>query len=52
MLGLDAIVEPSICDPPDGYFEGGDRHPRARQPSQFAELTGKPRALASPPAGN
>jgi hypothetical protein len=24
MLGLDAIFEPSICDPPDGYFEGGD----------------------------
>jgi hypothetical protein len=24
-LRLDAIVEPSICDPPDGFFEGGDR---------------------------
>jgi Ala-tRNA(Pro) deacylase len=39
--GLDAVVEPSICDQPDVYFEGGDHATLVHvTQTQFAELTG------------
>ena len=38
--GLDAVVEPSVCDQPDVYFEGGDHATLIRvSQTQFAELT-------------
>jgi Ala-tRNA(Pro) deacylase len=38
--GLDAVVEPSICDQPDVYFEGGDHATLVHvSQTQFAELT-------------
>ena len=42
--GLDAVVEPSICDQPDIYFEGGDHATLIHVgQTQFAELTGSAR---------
>jgi Ala-tRNA(Pro) deacylase len=39
--GLDAIIEPSICDQPDVYFEGGDHATLVHvSQAEFAELTG------------
>ena len=39
--GLDAVVEPSICDQPDVYFEGGDHATLVHvSRAQFAELMG------------
>jgi len=39
--GLDAVVEPSICDQADIYFEGGDHATLVHvSQTQFAELTG------------
>jgi len=39
--GLDAVVEPSICDQPDVYFEGGDHATLVHvNRAQFAQLTG------------
>ena len=39
--GLDAVVEPSICDQPDVYFEGGDHATLVHvSRTQFADLTG------------
>jgi len=39
--GLDAVVEPSICNQPDVYFEGGDHATLVHvSQAQFAELTG------------
>ena len=39
--GLDAVVEPSICDQPDVYFEGGDHATLVHvSQTQFAALTG------------
>jgi len=39
--GLDAVVEPSICDQSDVYFEGGDHATLVHvSQMQFAELTG------------
>ncbi len=39
--GLDAIIEPSICDQPDVYFEGGDHATLVRvSQAQFAALIG------------
>src|SRR5208282_1687600 len=45
--GLDAVVEPSICDQPDVYFVGGDHAALVRvSQTQFAALTEAPlRAL-------
>ena len=41
VYGLDAVVEPSICDQPDVYFEGGDHATLVHvTQNQFAELTG------------
>jgi Ala-tRNA(Pro) deacylase len=38
--GLDSVVEPSVCEQPDVYFEGGDHATFVRMSqSQFAELT-------------
>jgi Ala-tRNA(Pro) deacylase len=38
--GLDVIVEASICDPPDVYFEGGDHTTLVRiSQAQFAQLS-------------
>ena len=40
--GLDAVVERSICDEPDVYFEGGDHATLVHvTQAQFAALTGK-----------
>ena len=42
--GLDAVVEPSICDQPEVYFEGGDHATLIHVgQTQFAELTGSAR---------
>jgi Ala-tRNA(Pro) deacylase len=42
--GLDAVVEDSICDQPDIYFEGGDHTTLVHvSRTQFAELTGHAR---------
>jgi Ala-tRNA(Pro) deacylase len=42
--GLDAVVEPSICNTPDIYFEGGDHVTLVHvSQAQFAELTGNAR---------
>ncbi len=42
--GLDAVVERSICDQPDVYFEGGDHATLIHvSQTQFAELTGNAR---------
>jgi len=39
--GLDAVVEPSICDQPDIYFEGGDHATLVHVTrTQFAKLMG------------
>jgi Ala-tRNA(Pro) deacylase len=39
--GLDAVVERSVCDQPDVYFEGGDHATLVHvSQSQFAQLTG------------
>jgi Ala-tRNA(Pro) deacylase len=39
--GLDAVVEPSICDQPDVYFEGGDHATLVHMTqTQFAKLIG------------
>ena len=39
--GLDAVVEPSICDQPDVYFEGGDHATLVHvAQTQFAKLMG------------
>ena len=39
--GLDAVVEASICNQPDVYFEGGDHATLVHvSQAQFAELTG------------
>ena len=38
--GLDAVVEPSICNTPDIYFEGGDHATLVHvNRAQFAQLT-------------
>ena len=38
--GLDSVVEPSVCEQPDVYFEGGDHATLVHMSqSQFAELT-------------
>jgi Ala-tRNA(Pro) deacylase len=38
--GLDVVVEASICDPPDIYFEGGDHATLVHiSQKQFAQLT-------------
>ena len=38
--GLDAVVEPSICDQPEVYFEGGDHATLVHvSQTQFAHLT-------------
>lgn len=38
--GLDMIVEPDICDPPDVYFEGGDHTTLVHvSQTQFARLS-------------
>ena len=39
--GLDAVVETTVCDQPDVYFEGGDHATLVHvSQAQFAELTG------------
>jgi Ala-tRNA(Pro) deacylase len=39
--GLDAVVERSVCDQPDVYFEGGDHATLVPlSQSQFVQLTG------------
>jgi Ala-tRNA(Pro) deacylase len=50
--GLDAVVEPRICDQPAVYFKGVDHATlvHVRQ-TQFAALTGSPSTRASPLAG-
>jgi Ala-tRNA(Pro) deacylase len=43
--GLDAVVEPRICDQPDVYFVGGDHATLVRvSQTQFAALTKRPYA--------